>query len=66
VLWKSNKKVLQCQFISEDKEKGSTAKYPECAEKLIGDRALKEFSERLAECENLSEIVGGKIGAGNV
>src|SRR3981189_1881 len=35
-------------------------------ENLVGDGALKEFSERIAEGKNFSEVLGGEIRAGNL
>src|SRR6266404_4931472 len=64
VLWKSNKKVLQCQFISNEKEEIFPHRRKQRREKSLGDGALEEFAERLAESENFSEVVGSEIGAG--
>ena len=35
-------------------------------ENLVGDGALKEFSQRIAEGKNFSEVLGGEIRAGNL
>ena len=35
-------------------------------ENLVGNGALKEFSERIAEGKNFSEVLGSEIRAGNL
>jgi len=71
VLWKSNKKVLVCQRISEVSF-GNLSQYErddvgyrrnvpravaDSSESLVGDGALKEFSERIAQRKNFSKVL---------
>ena len=77
VLWKSNKKVLQCQRISEvcgkvcreiGREVTALSQKRDSRRTRrplsFGDGALQELSERLAERKDPSESVVGEIGAG--
>jgi hypothetical protein len=62
VLWKSNKKVLQCQSNLREQRRSISREKREVRKRSLGDSASEKFAERLAECEDFSESSVEKSG----